>query len=290
MKSSNKRPKQETGNRRSAVPPAVVLELEQRFSQGDPSAASDLGDPYRTGDGVPQDLAAALLWYQRGAEMGDPGAQNNLGTMLLHGMSCEADPKGAVHWYTQSARQGLAVAQYNLAHRLRCGEGAGQDFAQALHWFSKAAKGGDIAAVREPGAMYWVGEGVSANILAAADFHFIAAEGGDDLACRNLAQYADELRALAIAGSQKASLFLSRAFNRGFGVVKSQAWTWAWIRWAQERCVPDADDGIVEEVEESYRFYRSVIPLETRRRGEHDLETLILPAVGPSPSAAQETP
>ena len=222
--------------------------------------------------------------------MGDRDAQNNLGTMLLHGIGCEADPERAVYWYTQSAGQGLAVAQYNLAHRLSNGEGIGQDHVQALHWFTEATRSGDIAAARELGTMYWLGEGVSANLLAAADFHLIAAEGGDDLACRNLVQYVDELQAIAITGSQMASFFLSRTFNRGFGVAKSQSWTWAWIRWAQERCAPDEDPEIVGDVEESYRFYQSVIPLKTRRKGERDLEALILSAANPSSAPPQETP
>lgn len=290
MKCSDKRADPKPRKRKAAGVAPAVLDLERRFIQGDGSAASDLGDLYRTGEEVPQDDAAALLWYRRGAELGDRGAQNNLGTMLLHGIGCEADPERAVYWYIQSAGQGLAVAQYNLAHRHRCGEGVGQDFAQALHWFSQAAKGGDIDAARELGTMYWLGEGVSANLLAAADFHLIAAEGGDDLACLNLAQYVDELQAIAIAGSQMASFFLSRIFNRGFGVAKSQSWTWAWIRWAQERYDPDEDPEIVGDVRESYRFYQSVIPLKTRRKGERDLEALILSAANPSSDPPQETP
>jgi TPR repeat protein len=48
-----------------------------------------LGDHYREGDIVSQDLNLAFRWYSRGAELGDREAQNNLGTLFLDGLGCE---------------------------------------------------------------------------------------------------------------------------------------------------------------------------------------------------------
>ena len=64
-------------------------DLEQRAEAGDGAAANLLGDHYREGDAVSQDLNLAFRWYSRGAELGDREAQNNLGTLFLDGLGCE---------------------------------------------------------------------------------------------------------------------------------------------------------------------------------------------------------
>lgn len=45
--------------------------LDERAASGDVTAIAEIGDRYRTGDGVPVDLNRALEWYARAAEMGD---------------------------------------------------------------------------------------------------------------------------------------------------------------------------------------------------------------------------
>jgi TPR repeat protein len=243
--------------------------LERKVGGGDGSAACILGDHFRLGDIVTQDLPAAFRWYSRGADLGDSDSQNNLGTMLLHGLGTEIDVKRAVHWYGKSAEQGNADAQYNLGKRYLHGRGGiRRNYAKAHEWFRRAAVQGDPLAISELGTMHWLGHGVPKNILAAADFHIAAANAGDNLASRNLGEYKSELEAAALSGSQIASLFLCRMHNRGFGVERSQAMTWAWIAWAHQRCTPDPDHEIVEEVAEAYNFYRMAIPSRTRRAGD----------------------
>jgi len=68
-----------------------LKQLEKKAESGDGSAARTLGDHYRTGDIVSQDLNLAFRWYSRGAELGDREAQNNLGTLFLDGLGCERD-------------------------------------------------------------------------------------------------------------------------------------------------------------------------------------------------------
>jgi ADP-ribosylglycohydrolase/fructose-1,6-bisphosphatase/inositol monophosphatase family enzyme len=256
----------------TARPPSIA-ELERRAKAGDGAAASLLGDHYREGDAVSQDSDLAFRWYSRGADLGDRHAQNNLGSMFLNGVGCERDPARAVDWYRKSAEQGLAIAQYNLAKRYLHGDDVDRDYTKALEWFGKAAVQGETWASCEMGTMYRFGQGVPRNPLAAAEFHLIAADSGDDVAIGNLARYRVELEEMALSGSQMASLFLCRIYNRGFGVEKSQPMTWAWISWAKTHCAFDTDADSAEEVSEAYEFYH-LIPWESRRQGERRLAEL----------------
>jgi TPR repeat protein len=258
-----------------AARPASVAELERQSEAGDGTAACRLGDHYRAGDFVSQDLAVAFRWYSRGAELGDRCAQNNLGSMFLNGLGCERDPAQAIHWYRKSAEQGHAVAQYNLAKRYLHGDGVDPDYTEAIEWFWKAAVQGEIWASCEMGTMCRFGQGVERNLLVAAEFHLVAAEAGDEVAVLgNIAEYRAELEEMALSGSQLASLFLSRIYNRGFGVDKSQPMTGAWISWAWERCLRDVYTDTAQEVGKAYDFYHMGITWENRREGQRLLKDL----------------
>lgn len=252
----------------------LIAELEQRAESGDGAAASLLGDHYKEGDVVSQDLDVAFRWYSRGAELGDREAQNNLGSMFLNGLGSERNPAQAIYWYRKSAEQGQPVAQYNLAKRYYHGDGIDQDYAEAYKWFAKAAVQGETWASCEMGTIHRFGHGVERNLLAAADFHLIAAEAGDEVACGNLSDYKAELEDIALSGSQLASLYLCRMYNRGFGAGKSQPMTWAWISWAKKHCSRDTDAGIAQEVSEAYDFYHTCVTSETRKHGERSLAGL----------------
>jgi TPR repeat protein len=251
-----------------------IATLARHAEDGEGAAARELGTRYRTGDGVPQDMAVAVRWLTRGADLGDREAQNDLGTTLLEGFGCEVDKARAVSWYRRSALQGCVDAQWNLGKRYLHGDGVEQDYALAYEWLSQAAARGYAEALGELGTMYWLGHGVPPSLLAAADFHLIAAEKGDRLACDNLADYRRELETMALSGSQMASLFLCRMHNRGFGARKSQPMTWGWIRWAKKHCSTDDDADIAQEVDDAYEFYRRTIVSEDRRRGERALAGL----------------
>jgi TPR repeat protein len=233
---------------------------------------------HREGNGVQQDWATALRWYSRGAELGDPEAQNNLGTMFLEGFGCQRDKAQAVYWYRKGAEQGNAVAQWNLGKRYLHGDGIDRNYAEAYQWFSKALMHhhtrASTEACYEMGTMHRFGQGVPRNLLAAADFHIIAAGEGDSVACGNISEYRTELQDMALSGSQRASLFLCRIYNRGFGVERSQPLAWTWILWAKKYCSPDPDVEIAEEVSEAYEFCRQCITSANRKAGKQALAAL----------------
>jgi TPR repeat protein len=266
-----------------------IKQLKQQVEAGEGTSACKLGDRYREGIGVPQDSAAALQWYRRGAEIGDPEAQNNLGSMLLNGIACQSDAVQATYWFRKSAEQGNAVSQWNLAKRYLHGDGIDQNYAEAYKLFGKALLQGYTDAACEMGTMQWLGHGVGRNLLAAADFHLIAAEAGDSVACRNISEYRQELQNLALSGSQRASLFLCRIYNRGFGVEKSQSLTWTWILCAHKHCLPDSDADIAQEVTQTYDFYRQSITPANRNAGKEALGALRTADARKSPTQDRAT-
>ena len=80
--------------------------------QGNAEAQFNLGVMYNQGDGVPEDHAEAVRWYQMAAEQGYAVAQCILGFMYDQGDGVPEDDAEAVRWYQMAAEQGYAGAQY----------------------------------------------------------------------------------------------------------------------------------------------------------------------------------
>ncbi|MGH7396516.1 MAG: tetratricopeptide repeat protein, partial [Candidatus Rokuibacteriota bacterium] len=96
---------------------------------------------YATGEGVPQDPAAAARWYRQAAEQGFAPAQYQLGLRYANGDGVDRDYAEAVTWYRRAAEQGVAFAQFNLGVRYANGQGVARDPVQAYQWFGVAAQG-----------------------------------------------------------------------------------------------------------------------------------------------------
>lgn len=238
--------------------------------QGAAEAALELGERFRLGDAVEKDLGAARHCYGVSARLGNAEGQNNLATMLLNGLGGAPDAKAAARWYRAAAEQGQAVAQFNLAMRYLHGDGAEQDDALAAQWFMRSAEQGYVEAIGELGTLFRFGRGVEADLLVAAELHIAAAQAGDGCAHGNLADYRDELEALALEGSREAASCLSQMADWGLGRDKDPAQCWAWLTWAHDRCPPpaaeDEEDG--DAVDEAMSFFRSAQPKAVRLAGE----------------------
>lgn len=147
-------------------------------TEGDVERCCDLGDMYKNGHGVAQDLQAAEHWYRQAAERGDPRGQWALGLCLYEldgdaGRNDEAlawmrlaaaqgEPflqcwlgdfyrmneqrAEAMHWYRQAALQDDKEGQFKLATMFEEGEGITQDDDQAAFWYLKAARQGHAEA------------------------------------------------------------------------------------------------------------------------------------------------
>lgn len=127
---------------------AAIQTLEEAAALGHPPAQLQLGELYKTGQGVEQDLGQARIWFRRSANGGNVLAMHRIGVMTARGDGGPADAPGAVSWFERAANRGLVDSQYNLGAIYHPTEGGGglQDAAQAYYWYSLAARNGDTQA------------------------------------------------------------------------------------------------------------------------------------------------
>jgi SEL1 protein len=102
-----------------------------------PKSAAYLGRMYLRGEGVKQDYAMAMMWFERGAEYNDRECHNLLGVMLRDGLvPGRQDMKKAIGHFTKAVGLELAEAHVNLGkHNYYRGE-----FNLATTYFEAAAR------------------------------------------------------------------------------------------------------------------------------------------------------
>ena len=207
---------------------ADVLSAEDRFKKcfdaaqnGDAHAQFSLGDMYRYGRGIPQDLKETLRYYKLSADQGNARAQSSLGYMYYKGEGVSQDYGKALRYYTASMRQEPAFAQLALGEMflaegspenltssfpylklsadqgnadLQCvignmyfyGEGVPQDFEAALRYYMLSADQQHMDAQFSLGTMYYKGEGVPQDFEAALRYYKLSADQGNPHAQSNL--------------------------------------------------------------------------------------------------------
>ncbi len=127
----------------------AIEKLEQAALLGHPPAQLQLGELYKTGQGVDQDLAQARTWFRRAANGGNVLAMHRVGVMTARGEGGSANTPEAIGWFEQAGNRGLVDSQYNLGaiyHPSGEGEpapGGIQDAGKAYYWYSLASQNGD---------------------------------------------------------------------------------------------------------------------------------------------------
>jgi TPR repeat protein len=116
-----------------------------------------LGNNYSRGQGVPQDEARALQYYQRAAELGSVIAMDNVGTFYGMGRGTPVDKVRAMAWYRRAAVHGYVPAMNNLGVLYSAKFQGKPDYCQALEWFKKAAQGGNAVGMWHLGQAYQQG-------------------------------------------------------------------------------------------------------------------------------------
>ncbi len=109
---------------------------------------------YDEGDGVEQDYAKALEWYEKAEEAGDIRAMTNLGWLYEYGNGVEQDYAKALDWYRKAAEAGDARAMTSLGRLYEYGNGVEQDYAKALEWYEKGAEEGNAVSMLSLGWLY----------------------------------------------------------------------------------------------------------------------------------------
>jgi hypothetical protein len=154
--------------------------------QGDAKAESKLGTMYYRGEGVPQDYAEALRWYNKAADQGDAKAQYGIGYMYYEGQGMPQDYAEALRWYRRAADRGDVHAQQAIGSVYYFGRGLPQDRTEAARWYRLAADKGMGKAQYDLGYMYYYGQGISQDRTEAERWYQKAADQGDESAQRAL--------------------------------------------------------------------------------------------------------
>jgi TPR repeat protein len=121
---------------------------------GDTSAQNALAALHATGDGIPQDLPAALDWYTRAVSHGSPNAMYNLGLMRLLGEGCPVDITVGLELMNRAASHGFGDAHLMLAETIIQGRyGVKLDIQRALHHLVAAVHAGSLKGIHRIGEL-----------------------------------------------------------------------------------------------------------------------------------------
>jgi hypothetical protein len=109
---------------------------------GDADAAFNLGQAYRLGRGVPTNISAATVWYERAASKGHLDAQATLGLLLFQ----NGDQAAGLRWLKAAAEKGEPRALLVYGTALVNGDGVDRDPVLGYAYVSRAAAQGLPAA------------------------------------------------------------------------------------------------------------------------------------------------
>jgi len=109
---------------------------------GDKWGQCELGFLYYTGQGVPQDYAAAVHWFRKAVEPGKPWdstfhealAHYDLGLMYHNGHGVAQDYAMAANCYRTAAELGNVAARFNLGLMFENGQGVPHDLVESHMW------------------------------------------------------------------------------------------------------------------------------------------------------------
>jgi localization factor PodJL len=139
-------------NAGEGAPSEAIAKLEEAAALGHPPAQLQLGEFYKTGQGVEQDLPQARVWFRRAANGGNILAMHRIGVMMARGDGGPADAREAIDWFERAGNHGLVDSQYNLGAIYHPSEDSAsssvQDAGQAYYWYSLAVKNGDEQAAQ----------------------------------------------------------------------------------------------------------------------------------------------
>ena len=121
---------------------AAVTIWQPLAARGDSDALFNLGQAYKLGRGVTQDLAMAKTYYRRAAERGHAPAATNLGILTAQ----SGDKAESARWWTKAAEAGEARAQYMLGVMYFNGDSVPRKWRLAYAYMTQASNGGFEAA------------------------------------------------------------------------------------------------------------------------------------------------
>jgi localization factor PodJL len=175
-------------------PPAAGTEaLRTAAANGDARAQFIVAGRYLDGQGVPQDFAKSLFWYQQAASQGLAPAQYRLATLYELGKGTEADPAEALAWYERAALGGNVKAMHNAAVLLAGDKAGPADFRRAFRWFQAAAERGFPDSQYNLAILYERGLGTQPSMADAYVWYTLSSKQGDPGSAQRAATLAKQM-------------------------------------------------------------------------------------------------
>jgi hypothetical protein len=164
-----------------------VLSVISRAIAADRSAQYLLGLTLLTGDGLPRDRDAGVLWVVKAAEQGEPAAARDIAYRLRNGTSIQVDETKVAAALKPAADAGEVEAMRALGPMIIRGRGVKQDPAMGLAMVKRAAEKGSSDAEKDLFQLYLDGApGVPANRPEAMKWLAVSARHGNVDAMLNL--------------------------------------------------------------------------------------------------------
>jgi len=176
---ANTSSKQDIISRLQGTPEQVAAGLRAAAEQGFSDAQALLGQVLLDGQGIAQDQAEALVWFQRAAESGHVMAINMVGRCLENGWGAPADPVAAAGCYQRASDLGLDWGMYNYANLLARGTAIAPDRSQAFRLYNTAAAMGHAKSMNIVGRFIEEGWETARDAVLAFDWYRRSAEAGD---------------------------------------------------------------------------------------------------------------
>ncbi len=196
---------------------AAATACEAAAQAGDATAMRLLAGMYDRGNGVAEDPAKAVSWYERAAPS-DAAAKLELARLLEIGRGTKRDTKRAIDLLREAAGMGNRQAMLTLGFRLENGAGMSRDYKEAAVWYRKVADLGDQTAMLKMADWLRRGRGVEKNEAEAVSWYRKAAD----------------------AGSSEGAWQAAKALLDGRGVAKDEAAGMVLLRKAAQQGHPDA--------------------------------------------------
>lgn len=187
------------------APSTGSTNLHAAAANGDPAAAFEIASRLADGRGVPQNLAEAVIWFERAAAKGLVPAQFRLGGLYEKGLGVRKNLDTARRLYTAAADAGHAKAMHNLAVLYAEGVEGKPDYATAARWFRKAADHGVVDSQYNLAILYARGIGVEANLSEAFKWFALASREGDRDAAKKRDDVANRLDKQSLAAAMAAA-------------------------------------------------------------------------------------
>ena len=243
------------------TPEQIFSALLGKAELGDAQAQASVGEAYRLGKGVKEDLAKSVEWLQKSAAQLNSDAQYSLGYRYSNvGQTIydtKVDPnklKESFEWYEKAAVQGHVRAQVAIALAYLSGEGVHKDAKKAVQIFERVAGSGDSVAQYYLGEILDLGKEVPRNASKAIEWYQKAASQGHPEALLTLGKiyYTGRgvLKDTAVAASyyEKAALkehpdafyAIGYLYANGEGVPKDSVAAAKWLGKAASRDNPRA--------------------------------------------------